>query len=100
MTQQTVRTFERKILRRIYGPIQDKGCWHPMWNGEIYNLYIDLNIVDDIKIRRLGWVGCIVRMEDERIPKRFLMGNFIRQDQWENHEQVGRMSSGGSHHRS
>jgi len=24
---------------------------------------------DDIKIRRLGWVGCIVRMEDERIPR-------------------------------
>ena len=71
-----------------------------MWNGEIYNLYKDLNIVDDIKIRRLGWVGCTVRMEDKRIPKRFLMGNFKRQDQWENHEEDGRMSPGGSHHRS
>ena len=71
-----------------------------MWNGEIRNLYEDLNIVDDIKIRRLGWEGHIVRMEHEKIAKRFLMGNFIIQDQWENHEQDGRTSSGGSHHRS
>jgi len=27
-----------------------------------------LNIEDDIKIRRLGWMGHIMRMEDERIP--------------------------------
>ena len=42
-------------------------------------------------------------MEDERIPKRFLMGNFVIEDQWENQEQDGRTSSGssgGTHHRS
>ena len=47
-----------------------------MWNGEIYNLYKDLNIMDNIKIRRLGWAGCIVRMEDERIPKKVPNGKF------------------------
>jgi hypothetical protein len=26
--------------------------------------------VEDIKIRRLGWAGHIIRMEEERIPKR------------------------------
>jgi hypothetical protein len=88
-------TFERKILRRIYGPIQDKECWHPMWNVEIYNLYKNLNIVDNNKIRKVGWVGRNVRIKEEKIPKRFLMGNFIIQDQWENHKQ-----DGGSHHRS
>jgi hypothetical protein len=36
---------------------------------------------------RLGWVGHIVRMEDLRIPKKFVIGNFIIQDQWENQEQ-------------
>ena len=93
-------TFERNILRRIYGPIQDEECWHPTWNGEIDNLYKVLNIVNDIKIRRLGWAGCTVRMVDERIAKTPLMGNFIIQDQWENHEQDDRKSSGRSHHRS
>jgi hypothetical protein len=33
-----------------------------------------------IKIRRLGWVGNIIRMEYEGIPKKFLMGNPIIQD--------------------
>jgi hypothetical protein len=28
-----------------------------------------------IKIRRLGWEGHIIRMESERIPKKFLMGS-------------------------
>jgi hypothetical protein len=31
----------------------------------------------DIKIRRLGWTGNIVRMEDERTAERFLLGNFL-----------------------
>jgi hypothetical protein len=29
-----------------------------------------LNIVDDNKIRRLGWAGQVIRMEDEKIPER------------------------------
>jgi hypothetical protein len=36
-------------------------------------------------------------VEDERIPKKFLMLNFIIKDQRENKEQVGRRSSGGTH---
>jgi hypothetical protein len=32
--------------------------------------------VKDIKIRRLEWVGHIIRMEEERIPKKVLNGNF------------------------
>jgi hypothetical protein len=32
--------------------------------------------------------------------KRFLMGNFLIQGQWENQEQDERTSSGGTHHRS
>jgi len=27
--------------------------------------------VEDIKIRRLEWAGHIIRMEEERIPKKF-----------------------------
>jgi len=76
MTEQMLCTFERKILKIIHGPIQDKQCWRPQWNSEVYNLYKDLNILDDIKIRRLGRAGHFVRVEDEKIPppkKRLLM---------------------------
>ena len=33
-------------------------------------------IVEDIKIRRLEWAGHIIRMEEERIPKKVLNGTF------------------------
>jgi hypothetical protein len=75
-TEQILCTSERKILRRIYGPIQDNGLWRPRWNGEIYNLHKDLNIMDDIKIRILGSTGRFVRMEEERVPKKVLNGKF------------------------
>jgi hypothetical protein len=32
--------------------------------------------VENIKIRRLEWAGHIMRMEEERITKKFLNGNF------------------------
>jgi hypothetical protein len=65
-----LNTFERKILRTIYGPTQEEGCWRPKWNNELYSLYSEPNIVEDIKIRRLEWAGHIIRMEEERIPKK------------------------------
>ena len=52
-------------------------------DGTVYstNLYNEPNIVEDIKIRRLGWAGHIVRMEEERIPKKVLNGNFYTTNQ-------------------
>ena len=41
-----------------------------------YSLYKEPNIVEDIKIRRLERAGHIIRMEEERIPKKVLNGNF------------------------
>jgi uncharacterized Rossmann fold enzyme len=38
---------------------------------ELYSLYSQPNIVEDIKIRRLEWEGNIINMEEERIPKKF-----------------------------
>jgi hypothetical protein len=68
----SLNTFERKILRRIYGPIHEGGCWRPRWNNELYSLYKEPNIVEDINIRRLEWAGHIMRMEEERIQKKVL----------------------------
>ena len=52
------------------------GSCRPGWNSELYSLYSEPNIVEDIKIGRLGWVGHIMRMEEERVPKKVLNGNF------------------------
>ena len=32
--------------------------------------------MEDIKFRKLGWAGHIIRMEEQRIPKRVLNENF------------------------
>ena len=52
------------------------GRWGPRWNSELSSLYKESSIVEDIKIRRLGWQGHIVRMEEERIPKKVSNANF------------------------
>jgi len=38
--------------------------------------YKELNIMDNLKIGKLAWVGHIIRMEDGRIPKYILSGKF------------------------
>ena len=72
----TLNTFERKMLRRIYGPTHEVGCWRLRWNNELYILYNEPKIMEDIKIRRLEWAGNIRRMEEERFSKKVLNGNF------------------------
>jgi len=67
MTGQMLRASERKILTRIYDEIQDIRHWPRRWNSEIYNIHKYMNIVENIKIRKLGWAGYVIGMEDERI---------------------------------
>jgi hypothetical protein len=66
--------FERKILRRIYGPNNENGQWRCRHNTEIYELYKDIDIVNDVKLRRLQWAGHVIRMSEERIPRKVMMG--------------------------
>ena len=72
--------------------------WRPRWNNELYSRK-DLNIVEGMKIRRPRWAGHIIGMEDERMPKKVLMGNSMTQDQWEDQETDGRMLFRGMHYR-
>ena len=61
------------VLRKMYGPMKEKGHWRPVWISEKYCLYKGLNIVDNIKVTRLGWAGHIIRVEEERIPTKVLI---------------------------
>jgi hypothetical protein len=75
----------------------------PDRNNKLYILYKEPNIVEDIRIRRLERAGHMIRMEEERIPKKVLNGNFqtetsTPQDQWEDQELDGRMWFRGMHY--
>jgi hypothetical protein len=39
------------------------------YSGKYDKYNKNLNIMDNIKIRSLGWAGHIITLEDERIPK-------------------------------
>jgi hypothetical protein len=66
--------FERKILRKIYGPIQENGIWRKSYNHELYNLYNDVQISKKAKISRLKWAGHVLRMNAEEPTKKLMLG--------------------------
>lgn len=70
--EQHLMTWERKILRKIYGPKFENGCWRIRYNTELKIQYNSPDIVAEIKARRLEWLGHIIRMDDSRIPKKIL----------------------------
>ena len=43
--QKKLGTFERKILRKIYGPVNEKGEWRIWYNKELYELYKSSDII-------------------------------------------------------
>jgi hypothetical protein len=96
VTEHKLHALKKKNFRKNIWPNtkKKKGHWRPRSNSEIYEFYKDLNIVDDVKIRRLVWASHIIRIEEERIKKKqFLIGNFTTKFRWENQEGDGRTLS-------
>jgi len=69
--------FERKVYRRILGPVYDneKGNWRILTNKEIYASVKKPTITETIRLNRLRWFGDVQRMEEIRIPKTVLYMN-------------------------
>jgi hypothetical protein len=70
-----LRRFERKIIRRIYGPVKQGREWRIRNSEEIDNIIRKKDIVGFVKARRISWVGHVERMEDSRMPKRVMREN-------------------------
>ena len=70
LTINQLRIFERKILRKIFGPVQDKdGSWKIRMKHELNEL---IGNVRFIKSRRIALLGHVMWMDEKRIPKRVL----------------------------
>ena len=69
--------FERKVYRRILGPVYDreKENWRILNNKEIYARVKNPTVTETIRLNRLRWFGHVQRMEENRIPKRVLYMN-------------------------
>jgi hypothetical protein len=62
-----LRILERRIIRRIFGPIFAQGNWQIRTNGEINELIGHDNIIDFVKTLRLKWLGHVERMRSVRM---------------------------------
>ena len=68
--KQKLLVFERKILRRIFGPTQKASIeWRLKTNEELAETINNENIVRYIKYKGLGWLGHVERMTNKRVAK-------------------------------
>ena len=72
--EKMLMTWERKILRKIYGPTKENGQWRIKTNLELATKYKSHDIVAVIKIRRLEWIGHVIRMNETRSVKKIFEG--------------------------
>jgi hypothetical protein len=67
---QKLLVFERKILRRIFGPTKENQIWRVKTNEEFDKLIKHKNIINHIKAQRLSWFGHVQRMPDTTTVKK------------------------------
>ena len=64
-------TFERKLMRKIYGPTRkEDGYWRIKTNQEINDVLKRQNIIGFIKKQKLNWLGHIKCMAEDNIVLR------------------------------
>ena len=68
---QKLSVFERKILRKIFGPTKEaNGIWRIKTNKELDELIKQRNIIHYVKAQRYSWFGHTNRMPETSIVKR------------------------------
>ena len=72
--ENALRRFERKVLRKIYGPVVDKGVWRIRYNNELCELMGGEDIVRSIKAQRIQWLDHVERVDETAMAKRVLKG--------------------------
>jgi hypothetical protein len=72
--ENALRIFERKVIRKICGPVCEDGAWRVISNSEMISLLQGEDIARQAKSLRPSWLGNVERMESERTPKCLLNG--------------------------
>jgi hypothetical protein len=67
------RIFESRILRKVFGPVQNEdGSWRIRINYKLNELIENADIVRFIKCKKIAWLGHVIRVDHKRTPKRIL----------------------------
>jgi hypothetical protein len=72
---QKLLVFEKKILRRIFGPTKENRIWRVKTNEELDKLIKHKNIINYITAQRLSWFGHVQRCQIPEQLRRYLIGN-------------------------
>ena len=77
--EQRLRVLKRKVLRKIFGPKRNEnGEYMQRNNDELLALNKGIDIVQTAKAERLGWLGHVVRIDQNR-PQKALIEYHINQ---------------------
>jgi hypothetical protein len=69
--EQYLRIYERRILRKIFGPVQNEdGSWRIRMNHELNQLIENADRVRFIKSKRIAWLGHVMWVDEKRTPER------------------------------
>ena len=75
--ERRLRVFEKRVLRRIFGPRRDEvtGEWRKLRNEELNDIYSSHNIFRAIKSRKMRWAGHVAHKGKRRGYTGFWWGN-------------------------
>jgi hypothetical protein len=72
--ENALRFFERRILGKIFVPVCNRSEWRNCYNVELYELNEGRDIVRSVEAHRVRWLGHLMRMLEEQVPKIMLKG--------------------------
>jgi hypothetical protein len=91
--ESSLRMFEKRLLRRIYGPKMDELTVErrKLHNEELNGLCSSPSIIRVIKSRRIRWAGPAARMGKEEVYTGFWWGNLREKDHLEDQSVDGKI---------
>jgi hypothetical protein len=75
MKEYTLNMYEKRVLRRIFGPKRNEvtSNWRRLHNEELHNFYSLARIIRMIALRRMRWAGHVARIGNKRNANRILV---------------------------
>jgi hypothetical protein len=70
-------SFERRRLRKIFGPVWGGGEWRIRYNAKLHELIRGHDNVRFVQAQRIRWLRHMERISEERMPKRTLKGRLF-----------------------
>jgi hypothetical protein len=94
-SEDDINSFERKILWRIFGTVNENGQWRSRYNKELHQLYKDLDLVTFVKLKVYNGLDTFSDYPWNPYPKESPWSNVHRQTtSWKAQEKTGGCGKG------